>query len=343
MKDIIRVALIGFGGIARFHNAAYKALAKKGVPIELVAVCDRNIEQFTREVSINTGSGDSLLPAGVHTYTDVDEMLANEDFDMADICLPSFLHKDFSVKLLSAGKHVFCEKPMALSPEDAEEMLCAAKAADRRLMIGLCLHFTPAYQFLGDAIRDGRYGKLEYVRLWRNSTFPSWGVGDHFTNRKKSGGLILDMHVHDVDIVHHLLGEPSSLDVLTYDNLPHCQTVTTMMYYPSLPVKIDSCWDKAHLSGFEAGFDAKFERAALLCEKDGEKLTLIPYDGEPAAVELPATDCYEEELGYMADLILHPDKMNVLAAPEETAKTTRLMADIQRLGDERAATFGYRR
>ena len=97
MTPKIKVALIGFGGIARFHNAAYKALAKKGVPVELVAVCDRNIEQFTKKITINIGGGDSVLGEGVRTYTDVDELLANEDFDMADICLPSFLHKDFSV------------------------------------------------------------------------------------------------------------------------------------------------------------------------------------------------------------------------------------------------------
>lgn len=339
MVEKIKVALIGFGGIARFHNAAYKALAAKGVPVELVAVCDRNVEQFTKKVSINLGNGDSVIPEGVHTYTDVDEMLAKEDFQLADICLPSFLHKDFTIKLLEAGKHVFCEKPMALSPEDAEKMCRTAREKGRRLMIGLSLHFTPAYRHLGDAILDGRYGKLEYLHLWRNSGFPSWGVGDHFTNRKKSGGLILDMHVHDVDIVHHLLGMPASLDVLTYDNIPHCQTVTTLLYYPTLAVKIDSCWDKAYLDPFDAGFDAKFENAALLCKGDGESLTLISYGEEPTKIQLPEVDCYAEEIAYMVELILHPEKENLLADPAETARSTRLMADIQRLGDEKAATF----
>ncbi|MBQ8174931.1 MAG: Gfo/Idh/MocA family oxidoreductase [Clostridia bacterium] len=333
----IKVALIGFGGIARFHNAAYKTLSAKGVPVELVAVCDRNMEQFTKEIAINFGGGDSTIPAGARTYTDVDEMITHEDFDMADICLPSFLHKEYTVKLLSAGKHVLCEKPMALSYEDAEEMMRMAKKNDRRLMIGLDLHFTPEYLFLGDAIRSEEFGRLEYIHLWRNSMYPNWGAGDHFSNRKKSGGLVIDMHVHDVDIIRHFLGEPTSFDVLTYDNIPYCQTVTTLLYYPTLAVKIDSCWDKAHLTPFDAGYDAKFERAAVRC--DGNKLTVIPYEREPYSPALTAVDGYAEEIAYMMELILEPTKKNEANPPEGTLATVRLMSEIQELGDKKAATM----
>ncbi|MBO5294682.1 MAG: Gfo/Idh/MocA family oxidoreductase, partial [Clostridia bacterium] len=98
--NILKVALIGFGGIARSHNTAYQELATKGVPVSLVAVCDKNVEQFRSSITINLGTTATTLPQGIHTYADADELLANEDFDVADICLPSYLHKEYTIKML---------------------------------------------------------------------------------------------------------------------------------------------------------------------------------------------------------------------------------------------------
>ena len=97
----IRVALIGFGGIARIHNNAYRSLEREGYPIELVAVCEKNVESVRQAVKINLGNDTEPLADSVRVYSDADELLKNEEFDLADICLPTFLHKDMSVKFLS--------------------------------------------------------------------------------------------------------------------------------------------------------------------------------------------------------------------------------------------------
>ena len=202
----LRVALLGFGGIARSHYAAYLALEKEGFPISLVAICDRDAAQFSSSIAFNLGNEQTTLRADIHTYTDIDELLANEDFDAADICLPTFLHKDITVKLLAAGKHVLCEKPMSLSSGECEEMLAAAKAAERCLMIGQCLRFDDSYRYLKQCIESGIYGKLRMLSMHRYSTFPRWGNSKWFETLEKSGGCIIDTHIHDIDMARFLLG-----------------------------------------------------------------------------------------------------------------------------------------
>ena len=95
----VKVAIVGFGGIARAHYTSYRNLSEGGMPVRVVAVFDKNAEQFNRNAVINLGGVNVMLSDDVHTYTDVDELLRNEDFDMADICLPSFLHKEYAIML----------------------------------------------------------------------------------------------------------------------------------------------------------------------------------------------------------------------------------------------------
>src|SRR5690606_34704692 len=102
----IRVAMIGFGGIAKSHKRAYDELSRDGVPVELVAICDINPEQFKKAQAINLEGNPKYDLSCQRLYTDLDQMLENQDFDMADICLPSYMHKEYTIKMLRAGKHV---------------------------------------------------------------------------------------------------------------------------------------------------------------------------------------------------------------------------------------------
>ena len=84
-------------------------LIADGSAVKVVAVVDKNAAQFKSNMRINLGSVDATLDKSVHTYTDIDELIRAEEFDVADICLPSFLHKDAAVKLMRAGKHVIAD------------------------------------------------------------------------------------------------------------------------------------------------------------------------------------------------------------------------------------------
>ena len=117
MKEV-KVALIGYGGIGHAHAKGYEILAEQNAPVRLVAALDVNPKKFSDAVAINTGTGAAGLPSGARAYTSLDALLENEEFDMVDICLPTYLHKEYAIRFLKLGKHVLSEKPMALSSAD---------------------------------------------------------------------------------------------------------------------------------------------------------------------------------------------------------------------------------
>lgn len=314
----VKAAIIGFGGIARSHSTGYKTLTEEGIPVRLVAVCDILPAQFTSELSINIETGSALLPKDIHTYTSVDKLIANEDFDMADICLPTYLHAEYAVKLLRAGKHVLSEKPMALTTEQCDAMLAVARETGKKLMIGQCLRFGAAYRYLKECAEDGRHGALRHLFMERRCAQPRWGYEHWFEDTEKSGGCILDMHIHDVDMARFLLGEPQAVSTVSLDRDVRWQVENTRLYYEGMLVVIDASWDEAATTPFRSGYRARFENATLI--SDGHTVTLYPDVGKVLEVALPNNNPYitEELRAFVGDLLA--DRLD---NPENSAESAR--------------------
>ncbi|MBR4072676.1 MAG: Gfo/Idh/MocA family oxidoreductase, partial [Clostridia bacterium] len=177
---MIKVAMIGFGGIAQAaHLPAYINLEKQG-KAKLVAICDIDEKRFTAKMEINIGGAETSVGEEIKKYTDWREMLKKEDVDMVDICLPTFLHADTAIEALNMGYHVLSEKPMSLCYEDCLRMCDAAKKADKKLMIGQCLRFGDDYNFLKEAIENNTFGKVLSGTFRRMSGPPIWGWDNWF-------------------------------------------------------------------------------------------------------------------------------------------------------------------
>lgn len=326
--EMVKVAIIGFGGIARAHNAGYRKLIEEGMPIKLVAVCDIDASRFESQLSINIDTGNAGLPADIHTYTSADELLEKEDFDMADICLPTYLHSEYAVKFLKAGKHVLSEKPMALNVEQCDAMISAAKQADRKLMIGQCLRFGSAYLYLKDCIDTEKYGKLRHIFMDRLSAQPRWGFEHWFEDTDRCGGCILDMHIHDVDMVRFLLGEPEAVSTIALDGDVRWQVENTRMYYDGKLVVINGSWDEAATWKFKSSFRARFEKATLL--SDGYKVTVYPDDGEMFEAELANHNHYimEEIRAFVTDL-MNGNYDSAVNSPESARETVKVIEKLR--------------
>ena len=294
MKEV-RVAMIGYGGIARSHNHGYRKLVEEGEPVRLVAVCDINEDQFKNQIGINIDTGATGLPADIHTYTDVDELLANEEFDMADICLPSFLHSKFAIKMLQAGKHVLSEKPMALSSQDCDAMIAAAKEANRKLMIGMCLRFDECYLYLKDCIDSGKYGNLTHLFMERLSAIPAWSFENWFQDTQRSGGCILDMH--------------------------------TRMYYDGKIVTINGSWSESPTTRFTAGFRAGFEKATVI--SNCETVTVYPNKGDPFTVEFPENHGIREEIRTFIRQLMAGQIESGKNSPESSRETVKIVEKLR--------------
>lgn len=319
MKEV-KVVIIGFGGIARAHNSGYSKLAEQGVPVKLVAVCDIDASKFESQLSINIDTGKAKLPKDVHTYTSVDEMIEKEDFDMADICLPTYLHCEYAIKFLKAGKHVLSEKPMALNVEQCDTMIATAKQENRKLMIGQCLRFSAAYQYLKECIDSEKYGNLRHIFMDRLSAQPRWGYEHWFEDTDKCGGCILDLHIHDVDMARFLLGEPDAVSTVALDGDVLWQVENTRMYYDGKLVVINGSWDESATCKFKAGFRARFENATLL--SDGNSVTVYPDRGDIFEAELANNNPFimEEIRAFVNDLL--SNKLDSEVNPPESARDT---------------------
>lgn len=114
---MLKVAILGYGDIARSHRKGYEYLAEQGAPVQLVALCDIDPEQFTKDVKIDQGGEGWFedVKSLYHTYTDLEEMLAKEELDTIDICLSTYLYCEYTCKRLRRGYNVQCEKPMGLN------------------------------------------------------------------------------------------------------------------------------------------------------------------------------------------------------------------------------------
>ena len=183
------VALLGGGFMARIHAAAYAALRDR-VQVRVVCALDGG-EAIAAEL-------------GAEVSHDWEAVVAMPGIDAVDVCLPTPLHRPVAVRALAAGKHVLLEKPIALTLEDADAIGAAADAAGRVLMIGHVLRFFPEVVEMRRLIDEGALGRPLSATALRLSAPPDWN--EWMQDPARSGGVLVDMMVHDFDILNALLG-----------------------------------------------------------------------------------------------------------------------------------------
>jgi predicted dehydrogenase len=203
METKIRLGAVGIGAI--FKSVHAKPLLENP-NVEIVAVCDikpERAEAFAKEHKIP------------HFFTDYRDLIALKNVDAVDICTPNLFHSEIAVAALKAGKHVFTEKPDAVSPAKAREMADAAKASGKTLMAMRNNRFTPNSQFLKKYIAAGHMGDIYTGRCgWiRRRGIP--GKGGWFTSKELSGGgPLIDLGVHFIDLTTWLMGDPKPVAVV---------------------------------------------------------------------------------------------------------------------------------
>ena len=195
MKRKVKIGLVGTGEIGQVHAEAHSE--NDGIELSIAALIHPEAEgRFSQQY-------------GARLHPSLDELLADETIDAVDICLPNDLHSEFASKAFEAGKHVFCEKPIALSLQEADAMIEAARRADRFLMIGHVLRFWPEYLKAKQAIDAGQVGDSLAVSARRMVSLLAGTQGDRGWRHdaRRSGGAVLDMQVHDLDTFCWFFGE----------------------------------------------------------------------------------------------------------------------------------------
>jgi UDP-N-acetylglucosamine 3-dehydrogenase len=163
---------------------------------EVVGVADASRE--------SAAAGASLV--GARPYSSYDELVAAEDVEVVDVCLPTAFHKDLAVKAAGEGRHVILEKPIARTVEDAREILDAFSGGGPRLFVGHVVRFFPEYVGIKEKIDAGELGTIGVVRTSRRSPFLR-GWNDWYADWRVSGGVLVDLVIHDFDFLRWTLGD----------------------------------------------------------------------------------------------------------------------------------------
>ena len=280
---MIKVGLIGCGFMGGMHSACYAALENLGVKV--TAVADVRPEYAEK------------LANGAEIYATGMELIEKADVDVVDVCLPTHLHAAHAVAAMKAGKHVFVEKPVAFEDADLELILKTEAETGAKVQVGQVIRQWVEYVWLKGVVDAGTFGKIKHGMFRRLSSWPDWAWEGWLHQVDKSGGVAVDMHVHDVDYVRYILGEPDVVKAHAHRDADGViQQINAVYGYGNdVSVAIEAGWEYPATFPFTSGFRVKFEKATVVL--DAGVLTVYPVEGEPYNPELEEEFTGENDIG----------------------------------------------
>ncbi len=303
----IRVGVVGLGFMGRTHLGAYRAANELGFANELVAVCDSDPERRAGRaggqgnLESNASDGRMFDPQIVRAYATPAQLFADEQVELVSICTHTDSHVELASAALKAGKHVLVEKPVAVNSTDIARLLEVAEAADTLCMPAHCMRFWPGWDYLKDCIDSGELGPVRSAVFRRLGSPPAWSP-DFYASPERTGGALVDLHIHDADFVRHCFGAPERVTAAgTIDHL------TAIYHYPGGPAHVvaEGGWDHSAGFAFQVRYVVVFEHATLEFDLARSPRLTISRGGEVSAVELPGGDGYVGEVCHLLSKVKH--------------------------------------
>ena len=320
---MLRAGVAGVWSLGKMHTASLLTLSDR-VSVDALAdpVEDRRSGKSLKTQGLNLGLGEdeTATAEGVRQYDDYRPLCEDKDLDVVFIATPSDLHADAAILALENGKHVFTEKPMALNYEDCLRVIDAAKASGKTLMVGQCLRFYPEYEAAWEIMKSGRYGKVVAAMLSRHGGTP----GGWFREVERSGGVNLDLHIHDIDTALWWWGEPDERTSRTLGSLPGASSVLSQWRYKDGPeVQMAASWDAG--SGWAAAFRLVLEQATVIYTRgsvtvfSGKESEEVDLKGKPGG--------HRAEVIYYIDCLVNGSAVD-RCPPEESALAVKYACGI---------------
>jgi predicted dehydrogenase len=302
----VNVAVVGLGFMGVTHLRAYQALPSA----RIVSVCDAvrlPVGGVLQGVAGNVKkSGEVHLGRRVKVFRKLEDVLADPEVALVDLCTPTPLHAEQAIAALKAGKNVLCEKPLARTAAEAREVLQAAEASPGFLMPALCMRFWPGWSWLKQTVKQGAYGKVLAARFRRVSARPGWSRPETYTSGTAGlGGALFDLHIHDTDFVQFLWGRPQSVfSTGVTDVAGLIDHVVTQYIYPGGPaVHAEGGW--LQMTGFNMAFTVHCQRATLDFDSAlGADTVRVSEPGHPTrSVHFDEPDGYGAEIRYFLECV----------------------------------------
>ncbi|MFS0673952.1 Gfo/Idh/MocA family oxidoreductase [Ornithinibacillus sp. 179-J 7C1 HS] len=298
-----RVGLVGLGFIGKSHLEAYNHIPN--VEVTAIYTKSRNDEEALSSYNF---------------VSDYEGLLSDDQIDVVDICIPTYLHEEFILKAAKAKKHIICEKPLTLSRASAHRIYEEVQKAGVRLFVGQVLRFWPEYSAIKAYSETKKLGSIDIVHAQRLGQLPSWS--EWFQQPDKSGGALFDLHLHDIDFVYYLLGKVDEVYAVGTQNQygAWSHIMTTLSFQNGAKAFVEASHRMTKGYPFTMGFRMQNQEDTLDFQlKAGENIEsinnshfLLYEKKQITEVEIKQTDAFQEELSYFIDCIDHNQKNTVV-------------------------------
>lgn len=330
---MVNVAVIGIGMMGQIHANAIKGMETR---MKLAAICGADIESDRQRAS----------QYDCPYYTELEELLKNEEIDVVDICTPTFAHEEAVEKAAHAGKHILCEKPFCLTEEKAGRLVRLCEEKQVKLMVAQVIRFKPEYALLAQQVKNGVLGEVR-AGFFRRMTSCAGRVKRNvkwYDDPSRSGGALFDLMIHDLDFVYSVLGKPEEVYAVGRKS-------------PS------GCWDEVEVSlSFSAGARIVIEASSFMPEKypftvafrvngengcieysagsavntgsnmDDSVFVFYPKQGEPEKLAVESGDDYAAEIAYFCDCVekgIEPEKVPARESAEVIKIVTAILTSLE--------------
>ena len=332
---MLKIGIAGLGFMGQMHYRCWKGRSDA----RIVAICDANkniVEDCKKTVGNIEGAENAIDFTGINIYHDFAKMLKEEKLDAISLTLPTYLHAKYTTQALKAGVNVLCEKPMGLNVSECDSMIAAAKRSGKALQIGHCVRFWPEYAKVKEIIAGGEYGKVIAATFQRLSATPTWSYENWLMNEQRSGGVALDLHIHDTDFVQYVFGLPRAVSSFggkdSSGRLGHL--VSQYLYDNDSVITAEGGWALKPGFGFEMSFNIVQEKATIVydctrkpafkvCPSEGEVFTpeVQPGDGYILEIDHFIKSLNGEDLPPITTLQASRDSVRIVEAEKESIRT----------------------
>jgi predicted dehydrogenase len=335
----LRVGLVGTGYMGRTHANCWLDLPGA----ELVAIADP------------TPDSREKAPGEPEQFDHWQEMLDNADVDVVDVCTPTPWHAEAAIGALEKGKSVLCEKPMAFTLDETDAMINAAEKTSGTLMIAHVIRFWPEYAWLKETVDSGKYGALKSFTCLRRMAVPmyNWEMWTH--DEKRGGGVPFEAHIHDVDYVRYLMGDPKAVFAVgTRDDTGINQIWASYVFNDERRATSEGSWGYQPSYPFQHSYVAVLDDAVVdfNIHRENHLMLYRPTgDPEPVTITEPNLEVKDEggniksrggvynEIAYFSDCVREGRQPAVTTARDARESVRLLLAEIESVNTGEVVPF----
>ncbi|MDA3845760.1 MAG: Gfo/Idh/MocA family oxidoreductase [Vallitaleaceae bacterium] len=221
---------------------------------------------------------------GCNITTRLEDILENESIDLVDVCLPSALHREYTIKVLKSGKDALIETPAVLTIEDGEAILDVMKETGQQVYVNMFIRYDQPYIYLHKAHLDQRYGKLKHLSIYRK-TPPLWGA-------LGLDSMATSLMIHDLDFITWLLGKPKDMFYKAIESDDHTKAyIDCQLLYDNSLVHLVGHSMAPFGYPFSVGYEAVFDNGMIRYYEDGyedhqEGALEVFFDGTKETIKL---------------------------------------------------------